>query len=510
MSGVWVAIVLAGIGTYAMRASFLVFAHRLADVPPSVQRLLRQIPPAALAAIVIPALLRPGGLHRRLAAAALRRASSPPPSPGAPATSPSPSSSASASSCSSRPSEPRRSTEGYGPAAMSATDAPPADLLDPAWWPDLDRVHDFFTWARREAPVYRDANGYWIVTRHADVLDVERRSDVFSSQGSYRANITARRVEHDRPGRPGAPGAAAAREPAVHPAGGAARTRPFLAEPDRRAASTRSPTPARSRWCTTSPRSCPSRLTADLLGFPEDRWEDIKSWSERLMRTDAMLRDPEAAMGMMSAIMEFNPLLEEISAERKGCPMDDLISVWTEAGYDPMTMMHETGLFIAGGAETTRTVIARGLAVLAEHPDQWEAAAADPSLVPGLVEEVIRWVTPLNNMFRQVTARRPHRRPAGGRGRPGDARLPERQPRRGRVRRAVHLRHPARPEPAPRLRAGHPLLRGRQPGPPRAAPAVRRAHPAVDATCGSSPRPTSSRTSSPARSAASTSPSTLR
>lgn len=55
------AIVLAGIGTYAMRASFLVFAHRLADVPPGVQRLLRQIPPAALAAIVVPALVRPEG-----------------------------------------------------------------------------------------------------------------------------------------------------------------------------------------------------------------------------------------------------------------------------------------------------------------------------------------------------------------------------------------------------------------------------------------------------------------
>lgn len=59
MSRIWVAIVVSGIGTYAMRASFLVFAHRLADVPPSVQRLLRQIPAAALAAIVIPALLRP-------------------------------------------------------------------------------------------------------------------------------------------------------------------------------------------------------------------------------------------------------------------------------------------------------------------------------------------------------------------------------------------------------------------------------------------------------------------
>jgi branched-subunit amino acid transport protein len=61
MSRIWVAIVFAGIGTYAMRASFLVFAHRLADVPPLVQRVLRQIPPAALASIVVPALLRPEG-----------------------------------------------------------------------------------------------------------------------------------------------------------------------------------------------------------------------------------------------------------------------------------------------------------------------------------------------------------------------------------------------------------------------------------------------------------------
>lgn len=57
----WVTIGVAGIGTYAMRASFVAFAHRLATVPPWVQRLLRQIPPAALASIVVPAFVRPGG-----------------------------------------------------------------------------------------------------------------------------------------------------------------------------------------------------------------------------------------------------------------------------------------------------------------------------------------------------------------------------------------------------------------------------------------------------------------
>lgn len=71
-SRVALAIVLSGIGTYAMRASFFAFAHRLADVPPGIQRLLRQIPPAALASLVVPALLRPEGsldlAHPRLAA----------------------------------------------------------------------------------------------------------------------------------------------------------------------------------------------------------------------------------------------------------------------------------------------------------------------------------------------------------------------------------------------------------------------------------------------------------
>lgn len=61
MSRVWTAILLAGAGTYAMRASFLVVAHRLTRIPPAVDRVLRQIPPAALASIVLPALVRPEG-----------------------------------------------------------------------------------------------------------------------------------------------------------------------------------------------------------------------------------------------------------------------------------------------------------------------------------------------------------------------------------------------------------------------------------------------------------------
>lgn len=75
MSRVWITIVLAGAGTFAMRASFLAAAHRLARVPPGLARVLRQIPPAALAALVLPAVLRPDGqfdlLQARVAAGLL-------------------------------------------------------------------------------------------------------------------------------------------------------------------------------------------------------------------------------------------------------------------------------------------------------------------------------------------------------------------------------------------------------------------------------------------------------
>lgn len=61
MSTPWIVIVIAAAGTFAQRASFLVFADRLAEVSPRAQRVLRQIPPAVLAALVVPSLVRPTG-----------------------------------------------------------------------------------------------------------------------------------------------------------------------------------------------------------------------------------------------------------------------------------------------------------------------------------------------------------------------------------------------------------------------------------------------------------------
>jgi len=61
VSDAWVTIALASAGTFVLRASFLVFARHLVDLPPMAHRILRQIPPAVLAAMVVPALVRPDG-----------------------------------------------------------------------------------------------------------------------------------------------------------------------------------------------------------------------------------------------------------------------------------------------------------------------------------------------------------------------------------------------------------------------------------------------------------------
>ena len=292
---------------------------------------------------------------------------------------------------------------------VTSATRPDVDLLDPGFY-QAD-PHPTYTWMRANEPLFRDErNGLWAVTRHADVLEVERNSAAFVSGQGYRswwspeenniiaqddpAHLAQRRLVSGR----FTPRAVRSQEEwfrsviadlldPIEARGGDVDVIPDLAA------------------------QLPCRLTARLLGFPEDRWTDIQSWSERLMRIDEAPRDGQgASMDLFNAITEFGGLLAEVVPERRGCPMDDLISVWANAevdghhGYTEDRMVNEVGLFIAGGAETTRTVIAHGLRTFADHPDQWDRMAEDPTLVTAAVEELIRWVTPLNNFFRTAVA----------------------------------------------------------------------------------------------------------
>ena len=288
----------------------------------------------------------------------------------------------------------------------TVTERPVVDLLDPELY--RTNPHELWAWMRANEPVYHDRrNGLWGVTRHADVMEVERRSTVFNSGGAYRAvpsydeiNMIAQDDPRHRQQRTLVQhkltrASVSARETEFR----ALVTELLDAVIDAR----------EIEVIDDLAGQLPARLTCRLIGFPEERWRDVKSWSERLMRTDMRDRDGTVLCEFIEANQEFVGAMQEAIPSRIGCPADDLLSIWIHAKIDgkslpPEAIVHEVGLFIAGGAETTRTAISHGLRTFCDHADQWEQMATDPTLVPGAVEEVLRWVTPLNNFFRCAAA----------------------------------------------------------------------------------------------------------
>ena len=278
------------------------------------------------------------------------------------------------------------------------------DLLDPALY--QSNPHDVWAWMRANEPVYRDEkNKLWGITRHADVMDVERRSSVFSSEGVYRAvlspgesNMIAQDDPRHRQQR-------MLVQPQLTHAGVATRT----AEVEALVAELVAEAVAQGEFDVVEliAGQLPARMTARLLGFPEEMWPEVKSWSERLMRTDMRDRDPAIMDEFIDANREFLGAMMPIMQEVTACPRNDFMSIWAHAEIDgqklpPEAIFHEVGLFIAGGAETTRTAISHGIRAFVDHPEQWEELAAKPELINSAVEEVLRWVTPLNNFFRMA------------------------------------------------------------------------------------------------------------
>jgi cytochrome P450 family 142 subfamily A polypeptide 1 len=282
------------------------------------------------------------------------------------------------------------------------------DLLDPSFYTDFEHMHAAFRAMRAAGPVWRDdANGLWAVVHHAPLVDVERRADVFSSEGCYRSHIAPQEedmISKDDP-RHREQRSLVARQ---FTANAVLRLAPVI---DAIVEDLVDGVVDRDEIDVVDDLAAalPARLTAQLLGFGDEHWPSVRSWSERLMRIDRIFDDEAVMRDMAAAITEFAAVVVPLAEERRAAPRDDLVSIWARAelGGCPMeqsVMVQETGLFISGGAETTRTVIARGLVELTRHPEQWEAMAASPSLVPGAVEELIRWVTPLNNFFRTAVA----------------------------------------------------------------------------------------------------------
>jgi len=280
------------------------------------------------------------------------------------------------------------------------------DLLDGEMY--AAGPYQTYAWLREHAPAYWDAgNALWGISRYDDVLDIERRKDVFISsdtkKGGYRPNI------------PADPAIIGLDDP-LHAKRRALISRRFTPravsrwEPLVRAEVTTLLDAAEARGghadaVADLAAPLPAMMIGTLLGFPGTRHRDLQRWSEE---TIALGGGPRYfTESGMAAAMEFAAAATELHADRSRCPVDDVMSTWVQATIDdrPLdldTVIADSLLVLDGGAETTRTVIGRSLVNLVHHPDQWAALRGGADLVTA-TEELIRFVTPVHNMCRVAT-----------------------------------------------------------------------------------------------------------
>lgn len=157
----------------------------------------------------------------------------------------------------------------------------------------------------------------------------------------------------------------------------------------------------------------PVRVITELLGVPErdhDRFEGWSRWLVRGLDPVMAVTDPAELAEIERAQREFQDYFTGLIGQRRARPGNDLLSrlVLIEEQGDQLSeaeLIATCTLLLVAGHETTANLIANGVLALLRHPDQFAALRADPELIGGTVEEVLRYDPPVQLTTRIV--RRP-------------------------------------------------------------------------------------------------------
>jgi cholest-4-en-3-one 26-monooxygenase len=152
----------------------------------------------------------------------------------------------------------------------------------------------------------------------------------------------------------------------------------------------------------------PISVLCDILGVPRADWKKIFDWSNELVGIfdPDLCADPEGATAVFMDLFMYGQAMIE---DRRKNPRNDLMTAIamskTEDGSDiPEHLLNGFFLLmVIAGNETTRNSISGGMKVLIEHPGQRDRLVANPALLPSAVEEIVRWVSPVNHMRRTAT-----------------------------------------------------------------------------------------------------------
>jgi len=152
----------------------------------------------------------------------------------------------------------------------------------------------------------------------------------------------------------------------------------------------------------------PIWVIAEMLGVPRADWEMLFHWTNRTIgAADREYREPgkTAEETMQAARLALFKYFSDLTAERRARPRDDIISVLAGARVrgEPLPvfeLMSYYMLLVVAGNETTRNATSGGLLALIEHPGELEKARGNPALLKPLVEEILRWTSPVIHFCR--------------------------------------------------------------------------------------------------------------
>ncbi|MFC9789003.1 cytochrome P450 [Rhodococcus sp. NPDC127528] len=294
------------------------------------------------------------------------------------------------------------------------------DFTDPAVYAD-GVPHAELAALRRSCPVwwnpqppgvggFRD-EGYWVVTRHADVRAVSRDSALFSSWRNgalvrLRDDIDDETFEMQRliMLNKDAPEHTTLRKLVAR--GFTPRAienlRAALTERAERIVAAAA-THGRGDFVTQVAAELPLQAIAELIGVPQEDRGKLFDWSNDMIGDD----DPDYDLDPLDAISQLLGYAYGMADERRRCPADDIVTTLIQADVDGDHLTpEEFGFFVVllavAGNETTRNAITHGMIAFLDHPDQWELFKRERPATAA--DEIVRWATPVTAFQRTATA----------------------------------------------------------------------------------------------------------
>lgn len=269
-----------------------------------------------------------------------------------------------------------------------------------------DGPHEAFAWARANAPAYWDDDGgAWGISRYDDVMRISKSPEVFSNAGGIRPEVgpLAHMIDMDDP-------AHKRRRGLVNR--GFTKSRVAEREPRVREICVDLIEKAREKgefeFVHDLAAWLPLIVIGDMLAVEPERYPDLLRWSDDMV-VGSGTSDPELAGKAAQAFLEYNEHQTKVLADRRSRSLQsDLVSilVHSEIDGDKLTdeeLLAESLLILIGGDETTRHVITGGAYELLKRPDVYARLRSEPEKIPLAVEEMLRWVTPIQNMARTAT-----------------------------------------------------------------------------------------------------------